>query len=64
MQKKFKTMDRELEDLVRRQKQERWFELFLILCELDAKRDIERITYKKNELYVKYKDGKTTLYLI
>ena len=64
MEKKFKTIDRELKDLIRKQKQERWLELFLILCQLDAKKDIEHISYKRNELYVRYSDGKTTLYLV
>ena len=56
--------DKELKKLIERKNQERWFELFLILCELDNKKEIERITYKGNELYVKDITGKTTLYLL
>lgn len=56
--------DKELDRLIKIKNQEKWFELFLILCELSDKEDIERITYKKNELYVKNNNGKTSLYLL
>ena len=56
--------DEELNKLIKRKNQEKWFELFLILCELSDKETIERVTYNKNELYIRNSDGKTSLYLI
>lgn len=56
--------DKELDRLIKIKNQEKWFELFLVLCELSDKETIERITYKKNELYVKDSNGKTSLYLL
>ncbi len=56
--KKFKTIDREIELLLQKQRQEKWLLLLMTLCEVENKigKEITNFEYNNGEILVKLSD--------